>query len=413
MPAPVVWLFHRLYLRKQPETGSGSIIVVAFSLAETTTLGLTAAALREAAAEWTAREITQQPQIWQQITSQINADAELKQWFMAQLAEPGLRIILTGAGTSAYIGQALLPALSATLPVPTQRLEAISTTDLVSNPAQYLQGQYPTLLISYGRSGNSPESLKTTELADQLLPDCRHLIITCNAAGRLAQYGMAHPRSKVLQLPDACHDRSFAMTSSFTGMYLATLWLFQPAPQQLETTIEVTAQLLAQSAAVRAEAELPAERVVFVGSGCLAGIAREAALKYLELTAGQISSFYESSLGFRHGPKSVVNAQTQVFILRSNDEYTAKYDVDLYDEVRRDRRAAYIRLVQLDACRGAPALADAWLALPLIVYCQTLAFFKALQLEISPDNPCPTGEVNRVVQGVTLYPFVPELAERA
>jgi tagatose-6-phosphate ketose/aldose isomerase len=409
----VVWLFHRLYLRKQPETGSGSIIVVAFSLAETTTLGLTAAALREAAAEWTAREITQQPQIWQQITSQINADAELKQWFMVQLAEPGLRIILTGAGTSAYIGQALLPALSATLPVPTQRLEAISTTDLVSNPAQYLQGQYPTLLISYGRSGNSPESLKTTELADQLLPDCRHLIITCNAAGRLAQYGMAHPRSKVLQLPDACHDRSFAMTSSFTGMYLATLWLFQPAPQQLETTIEVTAQLLAQSAAVRAEAELPAERVVFVGSGCLAGIAREAALKYLELTAGQISSFYESSLGFRHGPKSVVNAQTQVFILRSNDEYTAKYDVDLYDEVRRDRRAAYIRLVQLDACRGAPALADAWLALPLIVYCQTLAFFKALQLEISPDNPCPTGEVNRVVQGVTLYPFVPELAERA
>ena len=387
--------------------------MVAFSLAETTTLGLTAAALREAAAEWTAREITQQPQIWQQITSQINADAELKQWFMAQLAEPGLRIILTGAGTSAYIGQALLPALSATLPVPTQRLEAISTTDLVSNPAQYLQGQYPTLLISYGRSGNSPESLKTTELADQLLPDCRHLIITCNAAGRLAQYGMAHPRSKVLQLPDACHDRSFAMTSSFTGMYLATLWLFQPAPQQLETTIEVTAQLLAQSAAVRAEAELPAERVVFVGSGCLAGIAREAALKYLELTAGQISSFYESSLGFRHGPKSVVNAQTQVFILRSNDEYTAKYDVDLYDEVRRDRRAAYIRLVQLDACRGAPALADAWLALPLIVYCQTLAFFKALQLEISPDNPCPTGEVNRVVQGVTLYPFVPELAERA
>ena len=387
--------------------------MVAYSLSNSTTLGLTAACLSEAAAEWTAREIAQQPSIWQQIVNQINADTELSQWFRAQLAEPGLRIILTGAGTSAYIGQALLPALSVGLPHPTQRLEAISTTDLVSNPAQYLQAQYPTLLISYGRSGNSPESLKTTELADQLVPDCRHLIITCNAAGRLAQYGQNHRQSKVLQLPDACHDRSFAMTSSFTGMYLATLWLFQPEQSQLSKTIDVTKQLLSQSAAVRAEAELPAERVVFVGSGGLAGIAREAALKYLELTAGQISSFYESSLGFRHGPKSVVNAQTQVFILRSNDPYTAKYDVDLYEEVQRDRRAAYTRLVKFDSCCGADSLADAWLALPLIVYCQTLAFFKALQLQISPDNPCPTGEVNRVVQGVTLYPFAPTLTERA
>ncbi|WP_348734103.1 tagatose-6-phosphate ketose isomerase [Rheinheimera texasensis] len=387
--------------------------MVPFSFTDTPTLGLSAAALREAAAEWTAREIGQQPQVWQQIISQINADNELRQWFATQLAESGLRIILTGAGTSAYIGQALLPALSVRLPHATQRLEAISTTDLVSNPAQYLLGQYPTLLISYGRSGNSPESLKTVQLADQLLPDCRHLIITCNAVGQLAQYGQAHHQSKVLQLPDACHDRSFAMTSSFTGMYLATLWLFQPEQAQLDSTIDVTAQLLSQSAAIRAEAELPAERVVFVGSGGLAGIAREAALKYLELTAGQISSFYESSLGFRHGPKSVVNAQTQVFILRSNDPYTAKYDVDLYEEVQRDRRAAYCRLVQLDNCRGAALLTDAWLALPLIVYCQTLAFFKALQLEISPDNPCPTGEVNRVVQGVTLYPFIPTLTERA
>lgn len=387
--------------------------MVAYSLSNSTTLGLTATALCEAAAEWTAREIAQQPGVWQQIVNQIDADTELRQWFSAQLAEPGLRIILTGAGTSAYIGQALLPALSVRLAHPTQRLEAISTTDLVSNPAQYLQAQYPTLLISYGRSGNSPESLKTTELADQLVPDCRHLIITCNAAGRLAQYGQNHRQSKVLQLPEACHDRSFAMTSSFTGMYLSTLWLFQPDALQLETTVEVTAQVLAQSAAVRAEAELPAERVVFVGSGGLAGIAREAALKYLELTAGQISSFYESSLGFRHGPKSVVNAQTQVFILRSNDLYTAKYDVDLFNEVQRDRRAAYCRLVQFDSYRGAELLADAWLALPLIVYCQALAFFKALQLQISPDNPCPTGEVNRVVQGVTLYPFAPTLTERA
>ena len=102
-----------------------------------------------------------------------------------------------------------------------------------------------------------------------------------------------------------------------------------------------------------------------------------------------------------------MNAQTQVFILRSNDDYTAKYDIDLHEEVTRDRRAAYTTLLHADGYKGGDALLDAWLALPLIVYCQALAFFKALQLGISPDNPCPTGEVNRVVQGVTLYPFSP------
>ncbi len=382
-----------------------------FSVNNEQWLGLGSNTLREAAAEWTAREIAQQPALWQQIINQINADTVLEQWLQGQLAEPGLRIILTGAGTSAYIGQALLPHLAphlaAQAPASGQRLEAISTTDLVSNPAQYFHADHPTLLVSFGRSGNSPESLKAVELADQLIPDCRHLVITCNADGQLARYGKAHRQSAVLQLPDACHDRSFAMTSSFTGMYLATLWLFCPDAAQLEHTVAVTSQLLAQSAAIRHQAELPAERLVFVGSGVLAGIAREAALKYLELTAGQITSFYESTLGFRHGPKSVVNAQTQVFILRSNDSYTAKYDIDLYEEVTRDRRAAFTTLLHADGYSGGDALLDAWLALPLIVYCQALAFFKALQLGISPDNPCPTGEVNRVVQGVTLYPFSP------
>ena len=30
---------------------------------------------------------------------------------------------------------------------------------------------------------------------------------------------------------------------------------------------------------------------------------------------------------------------------------------------------------------------------------------QSLSLGITPDNPCPTGEVNRVVKGVTLYPY--------
>jgi hypothetical protein len=57
-------------------------------------------------------------------------------------------------------------------------------------------------------------------------------------------------------------------------------------------------------------------------------------------------------------------------------------------------------------------IADVWTAFPYIVYCQTLAFYKALQLGISPDNPCPGGEVNRVVQGVTIYPLPEQLSDQ-
>ena len=45
------------------------------------------------------------------------------------------------------------------------------------------------------------------------------------------------------------------------------------------------------------------------------------------------------------------------------------------------------------------------LGLDFIMFAQTLAVMKSLSMGITPDNPCPTGEVNRVVKGVILYPY--------
>ncbi|EGU60644.1 tagatose-6-phosphate kinase AgaZ, partial [Vibrio nigripulchritudo ATCC 27043] len=55
---------------------------------------------------------------------------------------------------------------------------------------------------------------------------------------------------------------------------------------------------------------------------------------------------------------------------------------------------------------GKTDLGEAWLCFPYILFCQMLAFEKSLHLGLGPDNPCPTGEVNRVVQGVTIHPFI-------
>lgn len=373
-------------------------------------LSLSAAELQQKKAYWTAREISQQPALWQQIASEHQGRAvALNAFLQAQLAKPNLRIILTGAGTSAYIGKALAATLQQQLTLG-QRVEAIATTDLVSHPTLYLDARAPTLLISYGRSGNSPESIAAVDLAEQLLPQCAHLVITCNAEGKLAQFCQQQPdRSYLYALPAAAHDQSFAMTSSFSGMYLATLLSFNTEPAALNTVIALAEQVLStQLATIKQQALLPCKRMVFLGSGPLQALAQEAALKYLELTAGAILSHYESPLGFRHGPKSLVDGDTFILLLESAQPYSRLYDQDLAAELKRDQQALALASLSLATLGSDAQLSDAWLLLPMVVWCQALACFKAIELGVSPDNPCPSGQVNRVVQGVTLYPLKAE-----
>ena len=51
-------------------------------------LGLTAAQIRAAGAEWTAREIAQQPMVWPQIARQIGDDGSCRQFLAPLLAVP-------------------------------------------------------------------------------------------------------------------------------------------------------------------------------------------------------------------------------------------------------------------------------------------------------------------------------------
>ena len=123
--------------------------------------------------------------------------------------------IMTGAGTSAFIGECLAPYLGACLPC---RVEAIPTTDLVAAPSLYFEAETPTLLVSFARSGDSPESVAALELAERSVHGMHHLAITCNRDGALARRIGAAGNGMALLLPAETNDRGFAMTSSFTGM---------------------------------------------------------------------------------------------------------------------------------------------------------------------------------------------------
>jgi len=382
-----------------------------------------------AALEGTAtyREILQQPQVWRETARIVaGARAALEAFLAPLLARPDLRIVLTGAGTSAFAGQIAAPALGARLG---RRVEAVATTDLVSHPGAYLPQDVPTLLVSFARSGDSPESATATELADRLLGEVRHLIVTCNPDGALARAHRAREGSFVLLMPERSNDEGFAMTSSFTAMLLAVLLAFRGEdPAAIDALAGAAEQLIAGQDRIAALAAPVPQRMVYLGGGPLTGLARESALKLLELTAGRVVAYFDSSLGFRHGPKAVLDGHSVAVVYRSADPYSSAYDEDIVRELRAS--IGHDRVLTVSAAGAASngadsgsdaagaaggkadwvldglgALDDAYLAVAYVVFAQLLALYCSAALGLRPDNPFPDGDVNRVVKGVIIHPL--------
>ncbi|MDK6233171.1 SIS domain-containing protein [Aerococcus sp. UMB10185] len=370
----------------------------------------------------TAPEVKQQPELWEETLAIYKENREALADFLGKIEakHDQIRIIFTGAGTSAFVGETVLPYVSEQLDAKKWRVEAIATTSIVSNPYQYLEKELPTLLVSYARSGNSPESVKTVQLAQDVIDDLYQLTITCAPEGKLAQNAQGDPKNFSLLMPERSNDKGFAMTGSYSCMALASLLVFgQESLEDKEAHVAKLAQIgrevIDREEEVAKYLEGDFDRVVYLGSGSLAGLAHEAHLKVLELTAGQVEAGFESSLGFRHGPKSIVNEDTLVFLFLSNHPYTRLYDLDLLKEVAADQIAEAVVGI------GAPAepayegdaftyqsgedLPDAYLALADVIFAQIVSLHTSVKVGNKPDTPSPTGTVNRVVKGVILHDY--------
>lgn len=365
--------------------------------------------LADGFSSWTAREIAQQPDTLRATQALLRAQqAGIDAFLKPLLARPDLRILLAGAGTSAFIGECLAPWLSKLL---ARTVEAVATTDIVSAPALYLLPGAPTLMVSFGRSGTSPESIHALDLADAAIADVHHLIITCNADGGLAQRQGAS--SHVIVLPEATHDRGFAMTSSFTAMLLAALSVFSGIDTMDARTEAIAAAVAGVLAAAASRADNLAgaafERVVYLGSGVHKGLAREAALKLLELTDGALVTLFDTTMGFRHGPKTIVTDRTLVVVFVSNDSLTRQYDLDLVEELRNEARCGEVLVVATQPCGNGTILVDAAgasdidLVFPFVVPAQLFALACSVRLGLTPDRPSVSGTVSRVVQGVRIH----------
>lgn len=349
----------------------------------------------------TWKEIFAQPRIWAEWGTTLATQArDISDWIgEKQITE----IVFAGAGTSAFIGDILSFVTSSGL-----LIKAIPTTDIVACPLECLRDDPQLLVVQFGRSGDSSESVGTLDLLDRQFPKVQRLNITCNPTGALATRPPAGTgEQKVIALPEATHDSGFAMTSSFTTMLLSAL-----ACIDIERNVAESLGKLSQKAAdlqpvLRAMTPARPGRAVFLGSGALKGVARESALKVLELTAGQTMTSWDSTLGFRHGPKAVITGRDLIVVMIHPDAHTALYDWDVAREIKAQYPDATVLTLGGEGCDvDLRTLDDARWEAPLYVLpAQIWSVVWSGELVLNIDNPfAGQGNLSRVVSGVTLYP---------
>ena len=367
----------------------------------------------------TLREIAHQPATWLETAERVAGRAAAVADAVARVSAGGGAIVLTGSGSSLYAGECLAPALQAATGL---AVRAVGAGELLIQPRAFLPARGPCLLVSFGRSGNSPESCGAIDAVRDAAPECAHLVITCNPQGGLATRYRDDARVTAIVLDERTNDRSLVMTSSFTNMVLAARLLAAPADvpgyvSRARALARAGAEVLLRcSDALAAAGRGSYGSAVYLGSGGRHGSAREAALKMLEMTNGRVKTFAETYLGLRHGPMCAVDDDTLIVCFLSSDPVTRAYEVDLVRELSRKELGARKVIVgravpaglagPRDLVVDVPALAslsDDDAPLVDVLAGQLLAAFRCLSLGLRPDMPSDDGVINRVVEEFALH----------
>jgi fructoselysine-6-P-deglycase FrlB-like protein len=251
-----------------------------------------------------AHEIASQPTCWARA-------AQLALTRREELPQPGDRVAIVGCGTSFYMGRAAA-ALR----------EAHGSGETDAFPAsEFPDARRYDRIVAISRSGTTTEVVQLLERLDGV----PRAVVTADAGSPAAQLAET---SIALDFAD---ERSIVQTrfaTSALAMFRAHLG------EDLGRAIED-----AEGALIEPIDPDPTRfaHVVFLGHGWTVGIAEEAALKLRE--ASQTYSEAYPAMEYRHGPISLADARSLVWIIGSPDPSVA-------DDVR--STGATVRVANLD-----------------------------------------------------------------
>lgn len=374
----------------------------------------------------TPREIAQQPLLWRRTVQLMKRHEERLHAFFEDAGMYATQqrpsILLTGAGTSDYVGRSVVDRLRTRLEV---TATSCPTTRITARPDTYLVQGRSYLMIHFSRSGNSPESRAVLQFALSHRPrSVRHVVVTCNEKGTLADLARQHSdRVYLIVLDEACNDRGLAMTSSYSSMvtaaqamaYLGTMDAFAERAERVATAAEHVIDTHADALYDLAAPSL--ERAIFLGNADLLGAATESALKVQELTAGAVMATSGDPLAFRHGPISAVDGATLVCFFLSADAFTRRYETDVlrqYEEAFQALGAQVLTLsteppadlTHVHALTYDPEVPPYFQVNVAAVVGQLVGLFSAHRRGINVDDPSVDKTLySRTVQGVRLYAY--------
>lgn len=252
----------------------------------------------------TWNEIVSQGTVWKSVIGELGSSASMES--MLSSGRKARSWLFVGCGTSFYLAESAAACWTILTGQPARALPA---SEVLLYPALTCRQDDHVQAVVISRSGHTSEAIRAARALKREL-HFPTIGVTC------AQSSELEAECDVTLVLAAADDKSTVMTSSFTTMLISLQYLgarYRGNAEFIQSLQEMANQaaLLIHSLAAKIESFVKTRSFadyVFLGQGPFYGIAREAALKVMEMSCSYSQAFH--SLEFRHGPKAIVSPQT-------------------------------------------------------------------------------------------------------
>lgn len=350
----------------------------------------------------TLDEIRQQPSIWNSILVDILDKEEKYRNFLTPLfAIPNLEIVLTGTGSSAYIGDTLEPYLKDKFH---HKVRSIPTSDIISNPYDSLNKDNPTLVITYSRSGNTPETNYCHRIINNYITTVYNLVITCTDNSTLYTMCQSESNTLIVTLPEAANDKALAMTSGYTSMIFSTILLSELdnlsfITSNLHFVLSYSKELLSSLwSKIYGIVQSNPDRIIFLGTDELSGLSNYCALNILKLTNRKVYSLSLNPKFLANDIFPFIDENSLVVLFHSNKTTNLEYERTFLNGLKNVNKNCTICIVSEAPVNitsnveefilsSESNLSDCFSSMCFAFFGQILAYLYSLHLKLKVDNP--------------------------
>jgi glutamine---fructose-6-phosphate transaminase (isomerizing) len=252
----------------------------------------------------TYKEILSQGAIWQAVLRELKQSNSAEKLLGSKNRKASW--LFVGCGTSFYLAEAAAASWTILTGAPAC---AVPASEVLLYPGLLRLDATEGQAVVISRSGRTSEAVR----AAHVLRKEMHMLTMGVTCAEKSELEAECDSTVVLRAAD---EKSTVMTRSFTSMLISLQWLAAEHSRNnafcdsLETmATQFTARLSYLAEQVKSfVAQHSFEDYVFLGQGPFHGVAREAALKVMEMSCSYSQSFH--TLEFRHGPKAIVTPQT-------------------------------------------------------------------------------------------------------